>query len=65
MALVDGNYRFIFVNVGAEGKWADGGIWRNCKLRKAIEKKRVNIPPPTKLVGKEEATPFCIVADDA
>ena len=65
MALVDGNYRFIFVDVGAEGKWADGGVWGNSDLSKAIKNKEVNIPPPTKLVGKNEATPFCIVADDA
>ena len=63
MALVDGNYCFIFVDVGAEGKWADAGIWRNCDLSKAIEKGEVNIPPPTKFVAKDEATPFCIYDD--
>ena len=30
MALVDGNYCYIHVDVGAEGKWVNGGVWGNC-----------------------------------
>ena len=58
MALVDGNYRFIFVDVGAEGKWADGGVWGNSDLSKAINKKEVNIPPPNEIGGQKRSYSF-------
>ena len=65
MALVDGNYQFLYVDVGAEGRNADGGVWEKCSLRKAIDKEQLNIPIAAKLPNFERATPFVVIADDA
>jgi hypothetical protein len=32
LALVDGNYNFIFADVGCQGRISVGGVFKNCKL---------------------------------
>jgi len=64
MALVDANYRFLFVDVGSYGRVADGGVFNNCTLAKRLENNSLGIPPSTKLPGVG-SVPFVIVADDA
>lgn len=67
MALVDGNYKFVYVDVGSEGRVADGGIWRHCSLNTAIQDGTLNIPPPKIWPNstKYGEQPYTIVADDA
>ena len=65
MALVDANYEFIYVDVGAEGHQADGGVWRKCSLKKEIDKNRTGLPQPSPLPGTNIISPYIIVADDA
>ena len=65
MALVDANYQFVYVDVGAEGRLADGGVWKACSLKKKIDKKQVKLPPPVKLHDSDVVLPYVIVADDA
>ncbi|XP_064115075.1 putative nuclease HARBI1 [Macrobrachium nipponense] len=36
MALSDAKYRFLFIDVGAEGGAGDGGTWQKCNLARAI-----------------------------
>ena len=49
MAFVDSNYRFIFADVGRQGSVSDGGVFRRTSLWKALEDKKLNIPPPKAL----------------
>lgn len=44
MALVDDNYRFIYLDVGFKGRFSDGGIFRNSTLHTSPEDKLLNIP---------------------
>lgn len=53
MAVVNGNYKFLYVDVGAEGRSADGGTWGNCDFKKAIDAARLNIPPGVRLHGNK------------
>lgn len=67
MALVDANYNFIYVDVGSEGRVADGGIWRDCSLQRALKNGSLNVPsakpwPQAPQLGPKE---HVIVADDA
>ncbi|GBN55842.1 hypothetical protein AVEN_260639-1 [Araneus ventricosus] len=49
MALVDANLRFIFVDVGTNGRISDGGVWGKCKLKLALDRNTVNIPEANNL----------------
>lgn len=67
MAVVSANYEFTFIDVGAEGYIADGGVWRQCALKLALDDGTVQIPEPAPLPGScsDEAVPYVLVADDA
>ena len=45
MAVVDLNKEFIYVNVGRNGRVADGGVWGNCSLANLINNNDTILPP--------------------
>lgn len=65
MALVDANYKFMYVEVGASARAIDAGVWERCGLRDAIEKNIINIPPSTPNPFTSRQCPFVMVGDDA
>ena len=64
LAIVDADYKFVFVDVGCNGRISDGGVFKNCSLYKALEEKCLNIPSQVNLPGTEQPFPY-VVADDA
>ncbi|KAJ4425591.1 hypothetical protein ANN_27787 [Periplaneta americana] len=65
MALVDANYRFTYINVGAPGRDSDGGVYQNCSLSSALENNTVNIPRAKPLPGRNKPVSYVVVAEDA
>ena len=74
MALADYDYKFIYIDVGCQGRISDGGVYNNSTLNEAILNNSFNLPPPKPLPILEEADiiwdndttiPFMFVADDA
>lgn len=65
LALADANYKFLFVDVGAQGRCSDGGVFAQSHLNFALERKAINIPDPEPLPGTNYPFPFCLVADEA
>ena len=66
MAIADGKYRFIYVNIGAEGSAGDSGCWRNTKFHEQIENGEANIPDDKALPNQEEIImPYHFVGDNA
>lgn len=53
LALVDHNYCFTYIDLGAKGRASDGGVWRNSTLHTAIERKVLNIPSNTVIVADD------------
>ncbi|KAK4318011.1 hypothetical protein Pmani_010963 [Petrolisthes manimaculis] len=41
LALVDANYKFLYVDIGAQGRASDAGVWDKCNLREYLEEKRL------------------------
>lgn len=65
MALVDGDYNFSYIDVGAKGRESDGGVYARCSLSTALETNTLYIPPPKPLLGRADPVPYVMVADDA
>ncbi|CAH2088338.1 unnamed protein product [Euphydryas editha] len=65
-ALVDENYKFLYVNVGSKGRISDGGLFKNTKLYENLEKRELGIPSPKILqMPSKTEVPFFILGDEA
>ena len=65
MAVADANYKFLYVDIGANGICSDGGVFRETGLCKAVEGGRAGVPPPTPLPNDTQPIPYAFVGDDA
>ena len=54
LAIVDADYRFIYTEVGCNGRISDGGVFKNCNLY------RLNIPKEAQLPGTEQSFPLLL-----
>ena len=46
MALVDANYKFLYIDVGSNGSVSDGGVFLDSPLCLALEQGVAGVPPP-------------------
>ena len=58
MALVDADYRFIYIDVGNYGSNGDSGIFKNSSLGEAFTGQLFDIPGPKRLPGYPEGVPY-------
>ena len=58
LALVDADYKFIFVDVGCYGRVSDGGVFRECALKSALESNKLNVPRATPIPQRATSTTF-------
>jgi len=65
MTLVDSDYRFIFADIGGQGRISDGGILKNTLLGKKIDSNIINLPPDTPLPGRQMNVPYVFLGDGA
>ena len=73
MAIVDYDYKFLYVDVGCQGRISDGGVFRNTSFYDDIENDMLKLPEPTQLPRNdgwaweqdESLLPFVFVGDDA
>uniref|UniRef100_UPI0035901E0C putative nuclease HARBI1 n=1 Tax=Myxine glutinosa TaxID=7769 RepID=UPI0035901E0C len=65
MALVDADYKFVWVSCGANGSVSDTQLWNQCELKTAIEDKQIGFPDAEPLPGDDQDTPFFFIGDDA
>ena len=66
-ALVDADYRFLYVDVGAEGRASDSSLWKYSAFHKDLygEKNVLNLPPAEAFPGFKEKLNYYVVGDDA
>ena len=65
MAIVNANYEFIYIDVGANGRVSDGGVWGNCTISKCLERNMAGLPGPATLKNSTKCLQYVFVADDA
>jgi len=58
MALVDANYKFIWVNVGANGSASDSQVFNHSELRTMLEEDNLGLPDADTLPGDIETLRF-------
>ncbi len=65
MAIVDADYRFIYVDVGAKGSAGDPGLFNSSRLGSALRHGRANLPDDESIDGETEPMPYFLLGDDA
>ena len=65
MAVVDAEYKFIFVDLGTKGSCSDCGTFKDCGFYQALDEGRAQIPQNAPLPNDDEPLPYCLVGDDA
>ena len=49
LALVDADYKFLYVNVGCQGRLRDGGVFKNSELYRLLFNGEINLPDSRQL----------------
>lgn len=68
LAVVDAEYKFMYIDVGAVGAESDGGVWARTHLSAMLESGEANLPPPKCLPNTDPTSPtahYYVVGDDA
>ncbi|XP_013188643.2 uncharacterized protein LOC106133455 [Amyelois transitella] len=64
-ALVDSDYKFMFADVGCQGRISDGGIFKDTEFYKMMQNGSLNLPQEKALPYRTKAIPYFFVADSA
>ncbi len=51
LAIVDADYKLLYVDIGCNGRISDGGVFKNCNMYQMLEQKKLDVPEPTTLPG--------------
>ncbi|XP_029969512.1 protein ANTAGONIST OF LIKE HETEROCHROMATIN PROTEIN 1 isoform X2 [Salarias fasciatus] len=65
LAVVDAKYQFKYVNLGAQGRASDAGVFAACDLKQALDRNLLSIPAAKSLPGSDMEVPFVFLGDDA
>ena len=65
LALVDGQYKFRWVDVGTAGSCSDAQIFNNCHLKRKIDDGNRGFPDPAPITQGGRDVSYFILADDA
>jgi hypothetical protein len=65
MALVDADYRFLWVDIGANGSASDCGVFNRSQMEPALKYNTIGFPPPEPLPNDDRNMPFFLAGDDA
>ena len=65
LALVNADYKFLWVNAGASGSSSDAQIFNNSKLKRRIENRTLGLPPPEPLGPGGPDLHYFLMGDDA
>ena len=74
LALVDYDYKFMYIDVGCQGRISDGWVYNNSVLKESILNNSLKLRSPKPLPNidrndifwdKETSTPFLFVVDDS
>ncbi|XP_064479041.1 uncharacterized protein LOC135392252 [Ornithodoros turicata] len=65
MAVVDSRYRFVLIDVGAEGRQSDSGVFKASPIGHHLESGTLGIPGIKKLPNSDLLVPHVFIGDEA
>ncbi|XP_055910884.1 uncharacterized protein LOC129945249 [Eupeodes corollae] len=65
MGIADANYKLIYIDVGRNGRFSDGGVFNRCTFGQGLDNNHLCLPPHNPLPGRQLPVPYVLVADDA
>lgn len=65
LAICDALNRFLVVDIGAQGRQSDGGVFNNSALPHLFETHSLCIPPPLRMKNSEFEFPYVLLGDKA
>ncbi len=65
LALVDGDYKFIWADIGVNGCTSDALMFTDSELRDDIDDGMIGFPKPDPLCSDDQDMPYFIIGDDA
>ena len=65
LALVDGQYKFRWVDAGTAGSCSDAQVFNASELKRRIEDDRIGFPDPAPTTQGDRDVPYFIPGDDA
>ncbi|XP_020299121.1 protein ALP1-like [Pseudomyrmex gracilis] len=65
LGISDATYCFTVVDIGAEGRQSDGGVFRNSIIGKRFESNSFKLPNPRQIEIGGPALPYVLIADEA
>lgn len=65
MAVVDSRYRFSLIDVGAEGRQSDSGVFKASAIGQALSKGKLRLPDMARLPGCDIVAPHIFLGDEA
>ncbi|XP_058833789.1 uncharacterized protein LOC131691426 [Topomyia yanbarensis] len=60
LAIADAEYRFIYVDVGCNGRVSDGGVYNKCSFANAMVKNKLHIPQLVPLPQRTTPVPYVL-----
>jgi hypothetical protein len=65
LALVDADYKFMWLDIGANGSTSDCAVFNSSELKDALDDGTLGLPPSEPLPGDDHPMPYFLVGDDA
>lgn len=53
MGIADAKYKLLYIDVGRNGRFSDGGVFYRCNFAQAMQTNKLNLPSPKPLPGRE------------
>ena len=65
LTVVDVDYKFMWVDIGANGSSSDCSMFNDSELKEGFERDDIGLPPPDRLTNDDLDVPYYLIRDDA